>query len=60
MAVQLPAPAVPAICLNYQQNIGIPAQFAYQMDWIYAFLFYIYVKCYNNFSMHAFTYTRKG
>ncbi|SFE25544.1 hypothetical protein SAMN05518672_10572 [Chitinophaga sp. CF118] len=35
---------------NIKTHIGTSAQFTYQKSWIYAFLFYIYVNCYNNFS----------
>lgn len=33
-------------------GLGSSAQFAYQLCWIYAFLFYIYIKRCNKFSYY--------
>jgi len=37
---------------DIMDELGSSAQFAYQLCWIYAFLFYIYVKRCNKFSYY--------
>ncbi|SHN44820.1 hypothetical protein SAMN05216311_11861 [Chitinophaga sp. CF418] len=38
--------------VHIMDGLGSSAQFAYQLCWIYAFLFYIYVKRCNKFSYY--------